>query len=224
MWVRLADAQLHHIEARHLRLHLIMEAISVSMLRNLPAVHPVHKLLISHIRHTPAVSRLARKALYGDGGLFEKTLSAGGKYKDLLKECYRRFQFGTLNVAEDMDARGVDSETLLPNYHFRQDALALWGIIKKMVRTLLTLHYWTTERVRGDEEVQAWVRDLHVNGLPAWEDGRDHGVPTRIDSLNDLITLVTSILFTAAGYNAAVTSPIMDYYSESNIHFIYIDS
>ncbi len=135
MWVREADAQLHHIVSRHLLTHLVMEVVCVSTMRNLPGVHPVFKLLIPHLRYTIAVNVLGRLSLYpAEDGLFKKYLAIGENYEDLLKEAYKTFKWTQLNIPKNLMDRGVDDKEKLPNYYYRDDALALWRIIKKYVR------------------------------------------------------------------------------------------
>ena len=213
MWVRLADAQIHQIEARHLKLHLVTEAVAVATMRNLPAVHPVYKLLVPHLRYTIAVNHLGRQVLYpADDGLFPKYLSVGSHYNYLLKETYRRFNFSDMDLSSNIEDRRVGDADLLPHYYYREDGLALWNIIKKFARTVLMLQYWTGQNVRTDEELQTWIHDLHTNGLPVWEDGTDHNIPKVIETLDQLIQLITTVIFTASAQNAALTAPMMDYY------------
>ena len=57
--------------------------------------------------------------------------------------------------------------------------------------------------------------DLHQNGLPEWEEGSSHHVPSSLHTLEELIELLTLVIFTASGQNAAVTAPIMDFYGNS---------
>ena len=77
--------------------------------------------------------------------------------------------------------------------------------------------------VQLDDELQAWVRDIHENGLRAvgaekggkggkGEEG-DKGVPTEFRDIAELTEFVTTIIFTASCQNAALTSGMMDYYA-----------
>ena len=91
-----------------------------------------------------------------------------------------------MNLRRNLEDRGVMSPYLLPHYFYRQDGLLLWDIIKKFVRTMLMLHYWTNQNVQSDEEiqvsiVQGWTQEFEKEGrgytkLPKsvapWHDSR----------------------------------------------------
>ena len=57
--------------------HLVMEPFVISMYRNLPSVHPIHKLLLPHVRYTIAINTIGRLKLVGQNGLADQVLSIG---------------------------------------------------------------------------------------------------------------------------------------------------
>ena len=61
---------------------------------------------------------------------------------------FSEFDFDDLNVPIDLKKRGVSDCKLLPGYYYRDDALDLWSVILKFVRTSLILHYWTDSDVK----------------------------------------------------------------------------
>ena len=169
MWVREADAQVHQVISRHLKTQLVIEAVALATLRNLPPVHPVFKLLLPHLRYTIGVNVLGRQSLYpSNDGLFTKLLAVGGQHLELLKHGYTMFDLSDLHLPTDLESRGVDEEDKLPNYHYRDDGSKIWHAINKYVRTVIYLHYWTSENLLADSEIQAWITDLHTNGFPVW--------------------------------------------------------
>nr|XP_061794001.1 polyunsaturated fatty acid 5-lipoxygenase-like isoform X2 [Nerophis lumbriciformis] len=137
IWVRSADFQ-HHQNITHLlRTHLISEMFAIAMFRQLPAVHPVFKLLIPHVRFTIAINTKAREELICECGIFDKVIKA----------------------------RGVDSEQELPTYFYRDDGYKVWEATKSFVSDVVTIYYSSNEKVQRDEEIQAFVKDVRTFGM-----------------------------------------------------------
>lgn len=71
MWVRVAATNALIIGG-NISPHLMMEPVALALIRNLPAVHPIHKLLIQHLRDIVAISAIYRQhVLPVDGALPE---------------------------------------------------------------------------------------------------------------------------------------------------------
>jgi len=68
-----------------------------------------------------------------------------------LEEC---FTFSELHVINDLEARGVNDEELLPNYFYRDDSVRLWNCIYRYANDLLCLFYTTNDDVIFDTEIQ----------------------------------------------------------------------
>ena len=92
----------------------------------------------------------------------------------------------------------------------RDDALLLWSALKTFVKDIITLYYKSDDDVTKDVELQAWIKDLHDNGLPVREGDEDHEVPSALQTRDQLIDLLTSVVFTCSCQHAAVNFGLLD--------------
>ncbi|XP_038642673.1 arachidonate 12-lipoxygenase, 12S-type [Scyliorhinus canicula] len=83
IWVRSSDFQLHQIVYHLCGTHLPAEAFCIATLRQLPAVHPIFKLLTPHTRYTLEINTRARSDLLGEHGVIARTEKAKGCWGSL---------------------------------------------------------------------------------------------------------------------------------------------
>ena len=114
-----------------------------------------------------------------------------------------------------MAQRKVKNAAKLPHYYYRDDALQLWTAISDFVADIVNIYYSSDDDVQRDDELQNWVEDVHSRGLPQCgvEGEVDHHVPESIDSVQELIEFVTSIVFCCSAQHAAVNFGQFDYYA-----------
>ena len=71
---------------------------------------------------------------------------------------WRLDQDGT--VPAQVEARGVLSSNVLPYYPYRDDAVELYGIIRRYVKTVVEAVYSESGSLQADTELQQWRREL----------------------------------------------------------------
>ncbi|XP_003964081.1 arachidonate 5-lipoxygenase [Takifugu rubripes] len=202
IWVRSADFQYHQNITHLLRTHLISEMFAIAMFRQLPAVHPVYKLLIPHIRFTIAINTKAREQLICECGIFDKAnATGGGGHIQLIQKAVKTLKFRSLCFPDSIEARGVHRKQDLPTYFYRDDGLKVWEVTQSFVSDVLHLYYKDDDAVEEDEEIQAFVKDVHNFGMQDFESCE---FPKSVKTLEELTEYLTIIVFTASAQHAAV--------------------
>ncbi|XP_020504091.2 arachidonate 12-lipoxygenase, 12R-type [Labrus bergylta] len=206
IFVRSADFNEHQLNVHLLRTHLLAEVFAVSLLRNVPMVHPLYKLLIPHTRYTLQINFMARLALISETGVFTKFAASGGEGMiTILKRSLSSMTYSSLCLPDDITERGMIS---VPNYHYRDDGLKLWDIIHKFVKGVLCHYYKTDAEVHQDSELQKWIQDIYEHGFLSQS---CTGIPQSFSSVDELIKFVTMVIFTCSGQHSAVNSGQYDY-------------
>ncbi|XP_008427822.1 polyunsaturated fatty acid 5-lipoxygenase [Poecilia reticulata] len=202
IWVRSADFQ-HHQNITHLlRTHLMTEVFGIAMFRQLPAVHPAFKLLIPHIRFTIAINTKAREQLICECGIFDKAnATGGGGHIQLVQKGTKMLTFRSLCFPDMIKSRGMDSTEELPTYFYRDDGYKVWEATKSFVSDVIGIYYTSDERVQGDEEIQAFVKDVCSFGM---QDFDYCEFPKSLKTRDELVEYLTVVIFTASSQHAAV--------------------
>ncbi|XP_076019755.1 polyunsaturated fatty acid 5-lipoxygenase [Genypterus blacodes] len=210
-WVRFADFQYHQTITHLLGTHLITEVFAIAMYRQLPAVHPVFKLLKPHIRFTIAINTKAREQLICERGIFDKAnATGGGGHVQLIQRVMKSLTFKSLCFPEGIKARGVDIKQELPTYFYRDDGCRVWEATSSFVSDVLSIYYTSDEVVQEDKEIQAFVKDVCSFGMQDF----DHcEFPKSLKSLEELTEYLTVIVFTASAQHAAVNFGQFDWCS-----------
>jgi len=209
--VQCADAQVQEAVSHLLCTHLVIETFAVSAHRQLSVGHPVFQLLAPHLHFTMAINSAARTTMLAPDGPIDKVMALGreGTLALIAKAWNSDWSFARYDLHADLRARGVDDPALLPNYHYRDDALTVWGAIEDFVTAILRLFYKGDADVSQDWELQAWMRELanpdvgNIRGLPG--DGR-------LDTFDQLSRLLTAIIFTASAEHASTNNGQYDMY------------
>ncbi|XP_061686115.1 arachidonate 12-lipoxygenase, 12R-type-like [Syngnathoides biaculeatus] len=206
IFVRSADFSEHQINAHLLRTHLLVEVFVVSLLRNLPMVHPLYKLLIPHTRYTLHINVMSRRQLMGPSGLFSKLAASGGEaFLKIAARSLSSTTYRSLCLPDDIADRDMQD---LTNFHYRDDGLQLWNIIFKYVQGVIQYYYKSDDEVGEDSELQNWISDIFQYGFLSQP---QTGIPQCFATVPDLTKFVAMVLFISSGQHAAVNNGQYDY-------------
>uniref|UniRef100_A0A8C9EIB8 Arachidonate 5-lipoxygenase n=1 Tax=Pavo cristatus TaxID=9049 RepID=A0A8C9EIB8_PAVCR len=175
IWVRSSDFHIHQTVTHLLRTHLVSEVFSIAMFRQLPAVHPLFKLLVPHMRFTIAINTKAREQLICECGLFDKVSSPLGKTLLFFMGPYDFF--------------------LLFCVFF------IYSAVRSFAEDVIQIYYESDEVVCEDVELQAFVKDIYMYGMRGV---KASGFPKVIKTREKLAEYLTVIIFTASAQHAAV--------------------
>jgi arachidonate 15-lipoxygenase len=193
-----ADGNYHEIISHLGRTHLMIEPFTVSTARIFLEDHWVRRLIGPHICGTANINALAFALLINPGGGLDQLLCG-----DLTSELELSFDsiqtpgFRQLMLKPYLEERGLMDPRLL--YPYRDDALLVWDAIRSWVHEFASFYCPNDQAVAGDIYIQNWVTDLTVGGKVS-----DLG---EVNTLGDLVDVLTMIIFTASAQHAAVNYP-----------------
>jgi arachidonate 15-lipoxygenase len=238
LYVQVADLTHHELISHLADTHLSMEAFAIATPRQLPANHPVYRLLKPHFEFLLAINTRGNEVLLGKGAAIEnlmaptRTASIG-----LINTAYRDRPFQAQALPTNMQQRGVTAE-FLPEFPYRDDGLLVWQAIAHYTSAFLQRYYADDAAVQQDSYLQAWAAELgepldvrpaaefaqaptwmpaeitsqlglSLDELPSYP--RVPGFPAQISSLQQLIDITTQIIFTCGPQHAAVNFSQFDY-------------
>lgn len=207
-------ANLYHEFGEHLALtHLMLENISLSLIRIMHKNHPIHAILRPHLKGTRAINAFARTTLINKGGYIDRYMSAtvDDFNSNAAKELHDRdfVSKSPLNLLNDHD---IDD---LPYYPYRDDVRLVWSAVKGYVQEILDLFYDDGSQFSQDRnnELGAFIHDI-TNDQTIFGGATIKGLNFgNVDTYEDLVEFVTYIIFTASAQHAAVNYPQGDYFS-----------
>uniref|UniRef100_A0A3B5Q9C0 Hydroperoxide isomerase ALOXE3-like n=1 Tax=Xiphophorus maculatus TaxID=8083 RepID=A0A3B5Q9C0_XIPMA len=201
-FVRNADFNMHELSSHLLRTHLLAEVFAVALLRQIPMMHPLYKLLMPHTRYTPMINFLARKLLISDDGF----ASSGGEGMfTILRKALSSMTYRSLCLPDDISDRGLED---VPNFFYRDDGLKLWNIIYSFVKETLQYYYKSNQMVLEDQALQQWIGDIYSHGFLS---EKNTGIPIRFDTVGELVKFVTMVIFTCSAQHSAVNTGQYDF-------------
>jgi arachidonate 15-lipoxygenase len=104
----------------------------------------------------------------------------------------------------------VGDPSVLPQYPFRDDSLPLWEATRRLVDAYVRLYYRSDADVLADTELAAWIREIGAS-----DGGRLPKLVAAISlrTVEDVIELVTRVVFRATTYHAAINDSSYDFVS-----------
>eukprot|EP00057_Strongylocentrotus_purpuratus_P014192 XP_011668666.1 PREDICTED: allene oxide synthase-lipoxygenase protein-like [Strongylocentrotus purpuratus] len=208
-YFNLADSSVHE-SASHLGFtHLFGESVVIATHRYLAPSHPIFRLLAPHFLYLLAINDKAMGDLMGEGGFADAVMNIGAVgMVEIVKRAFATYRLdveGSLHA--DLQERGVSDPEVLPNYHYRDDALLLHKAIYCLVEQVVEHHYDTPEKIVGDEELQEWA--WFLGGQPKCEGditAEIKGFPNsgRLETSREITTVITDFIFTFTAEHAAV--------------------
>lgn len=89
----------------------------------------------------------------------------------------------------------------IEDYPFANDGLILWDAIKEWATEYVNYYYPDPSLVKADEELQAWWTEVRTEGHA---DKKDEPWWPVLNTPEDLINIVTTIMWVPSGHHAAV--------------------
>uniref|UniRef100_A0A3Q2FNA9 Arachidonate 15-lipoxygenase B-like n=1 Tax=Cyprinodon variegatus TaxID=28743 RepID=A0A3Q2FNA9_CYPVA len=204
-FVKNADFNLHELSVHLLRTHLLAEVFSVALLRNLPMMHPLYKLLVPHTRYTEMINFMARKYLISEEGVFTKFASSGGEGMfTILQRALSSVTYRSLCLPDDLSDRGLMD---VPNFFYRDDGLKLWSIINRFQTRVLTFYYKSDKMVKEDQTLKMWISDIHAHGF----NNNIKHMPSKMETVDELVKFVTMVIFTCSAQHSAINTGQYDF-------------
>ncbi|KAH7432818.1 hypothetical protein KP509_07G041700 [Ceratopteris richardii] len=213
----LNDTAVHQTYSHFVRTHSSIEPIIIASHRQLSAMHPLMVLLLPHFKDTLNINALARKVLLNAevknilrGGIIEYTFSSGRYSLELSSILYKDWRFDEQGLPGDLLKRGMavrDANAkyglrlLIEDYPYAVDGLEVWDSIETWVTDFIRIFYIRDEDVIQDKELRTWWKEIREKGHGDKKD--EPGWPS-MDRIEDLVLVVTTIIWLASAHHAAV--------------------
>ncbi|MCO7224236.1 lipoxygenase family protein [Pleionea sp. CnH1-48] len=198
--VQMADGNYHELFVHLARTHLMIEAFVVATRRQLADTHPINILLLPHFEGTLSINKSAASSLIAEGGQIDHLFA--GKIEVTQKSAGAdrlAYDFYANMLPENLKRRGLSDPEVLPDYPYRDDGLSVWRAIHQWVTDYCGVYYTNEGELVEDYELAAWC-DALIN------EGKVVGFKP-IKSIEQLVDVLTMVIFTASAQHAAVNFP-----------------
>ncbi|MEH1857132.1 MAG: lipoxygenase family protein [Nostoc sp.] len=205
--VQIADGNHQELGSHFAYTHAVMAPFAIVTARQLAENHPIALLLKPHFRFMLFDNDLGRTQFLQPGGPVDEFM-AGSLTESLgfVAKVYEEWSVEKFTFPRLIKSRQTDDPEILPHFPFRDDGILIWNAVEKFVAEYLQLYYKTSQDISDDYELQNWAREL-----VAQDGGRVKGMPARIETLEQLIEIISVIVFTCAPLHSALNFSQYEY-------------
>jgi arachidonate 15-lipoxygenase len=178
--------ELNYQQMRHLvETHLVSVPIQVELIRSMAENHPIYALLDYHLFADMALENRGGAILFARGSPYDQSMAsgAGGSMRFIVAEFERH------TLSDDLPTiirdRGLEH---LPNHRYVRYGTAYYSAVKAFVRAYVEVYYPAEGLIAMDAELQTWA--ARASAVP-----EVHGFPASFQSYDDLVALVTHLVF-----------------------------
>ncbi|MDD9952583.1 MAG: lipoxygenase family protein [Zetaproteobacteria bacterium] len=185
--------------------HLLVEPIRVELMRHVSRQHPVHALLMHHLKNGYGNTILGFRKLFTNGTPLDQLSAWGAKgYMEFYgKQTEQRVDFSK-TLEQDYEQRGLND---LPGYRQAEDSRAVRDVLRQFVHDYLRAFYGgrhADRNIAADQELQDWAA-----ACVSAQGGHVLNFPESITSLEQLVDTVTHIIYLVAVKHHAMNSAVV---------------
>ncbi|MDZ8257475.1 lipoxygenase family protein [Nostoc sp. ChiQUE01b] len=205
--VQIADGNHQELGSHFAYTHAVMAPFAIVTARQLAENHPIALLLKPHFRFMLFDNDLGRTQFLQSGGPVDEFM-AGSLTESLgfVAKVYEEWSVEKFTFPRLIKSRRTDDPEILPHFPFRDDGILIWNAVEKFVAEYLQLYYKTSQDISDDYELQNWAREL-----VAQDGGRVKGMPAKIETLEQLIEIISVVVFTCAPLHSALNFSQYEY-------------
>jgi arachidonate 15-lipoxygenase len=205
--VQVADGNHQELGVHFAHCHAVMAPFAVVTNRQLSVRHPVYQLLEPHFRFMLYDNSLGLRYFLNAGGPVDRFMAGTLEESlDFVRHAYKEWSLADAELPADLQNRGMDDAESLPHYPYRDDGLPIWQATERFIRAYLSLYYQAPQDLAQDPELQGWARELTDPKA-----GAVRGMPAAIETLDQLVRVLTSVIFTCGPKHSALNFAQWDY-------------
>ncbi|MCC5603837.1 lipoxygenase family protein [Nostoc favosum] len=205
--VQIADGNHQELGSHFSYTHAVMAPFAIVTARQLAENHPIALLLKPHFRFMLFDNDLGRTQFLQPGGPVDEFMAGSlAESVGFVAKTYEEWSVEKFTFPRLIKSRQTDDPAILPHFPFRDDGILIWNAIEKFVAEYLQLYYKTSQDLSDDYELQNWAREL-----VAQDGGRVKGMPAKIETLEQLIEIISVVIFTCAPLHSALNFSQYEY-------------